>query len=271
MSEKIFKIAFGLSVVLILFGAFFVFQKNKNFENIEIVQDLETVQNTESVPDLEDVQDVQEVEEIQTVEDVKVVRSVKLEVPFVLQAPFGNWDDPLFQDACEEAAVLMADGWLEGKTSFTKEQMEAGIRKIAELEKKMLGGFIDASVKDTAKILENFSGQGKVKLVEKIKLEDVVGEISAGNLVIVPTDGRKLKNPFYTAPGPVTHMIVIIGYDTEKKEFVTNDSGTRNGEGYRYAEKVLFEAIRDYPTGSHYVNPIDEKKIEKTMIVVKGE
>jgi len=221
-----------------------------------------------SIPS-EDVQIVENVEETATASSLSAAKNISLIVPFVLQAPFGNWDDPLFQDACEEAAILMADGWLEGKISFTKEQMETGIRKIADLEKKMLGGFIDTSAKDTAKILENFSGQGKVRLGENIKLEDIVGEISAGNLVIVPTDGRKLKNPFYTAPGPVTHMIVIIGYDVDKKEFITNDSGTMRGKDYRYSEAVLFGAIRDYPTGSHYVNPIDESKIEKTMIVVE--
>ena len=49
-----------------------------------------------------------------------------------------------------------------------------------------------------------------------------------------------------------------------KKEFITNDPGTRKGELYRYNETVLYSAIRDYPTGYHETI----NKIEKNMIVV---
>lgn len=67
--------------------------------------------------------------------------------------------------------------------------------------------------------------------------------------MVVPTNGRALGNPNFTAPGPERHMLVLIGYDPETKEFITNDPGTRQGRHYRYHEEVLFSAIRDYPTG----------------------
>ncbi len=60
-------------------------------------------------------------------------------------------------------------------------------------------------------------------------------------------------------------MLVIRGYDQANKEFITNDSGTRRGELYRYNEEVLYQAIRDYLTGYH--KPID--KVEKVMMVVE--
>jgi hypothetical protein len=59
-------------------------------------------------------------------------------------------------------------------------------------------------------------------------------------------------------------MIVIKGYDPEKNVFITNDPGTRNGESFAYDTDVLFEAIRDYPTGYHETIRV----IEKNMIVV---
>ena len=59
-------------------------------------------------------------------------------------------------------------------------------------------------------------------------------------------------------------MIIIRGYDPLTKEFITNDPGTRKGELYRYDATVLYEAIRDYPTGYHEIIP----HIEKNMIVV---
>lgn len=196
------------------------------------------------------------------------VVETSLKVPFVLQAPFANWSDPLFQDACEEAAIMMAKGWLDGKINFAKEQMDNEIRRIAELEKRRLGGYVDSSANDTALILREYAGYEKVRVDENIKLEDIKNEIAEGNLVILPTDGRKLKNPYYNSPGPITHMIVVVGYDSIRKEFITNDSGTRNGESYRYGENVLYGAVRDYPTGSHYQNPINEENVEKTMIVI---
>ena len=59
-------------------------------------------------------------------------------------------------------------------------------------------------------------------------------------------------------------MLVVTGYDAEKKEFITNDPGTRKGAGYRYPEQVLFDAIREYPTGKHVPITINRK----AMIIV---
>jgi len=78
-------------------------------------------------------------------------------------------------------------------------------------------------------------------------------------------NGQKLKNPFFTPPGPLEHMIVIIGYDYQTNEFITNDSGTKHGQNYRYKENILFEALRDYPTGNH--KPIID--IQKNIIIVQ--
>jgi len=39
-------------------------------------------------------------------------------------------------------------------------------------------------------------------------------------------------------------MLVLTGYD--RKRFVTNDPGTRRGQGYEYKYDVLLEAIHDW-------------------------
>ena len=88
--------------------------------------------------------------------------------------------------------------------------------------------------------------------------------MSRGSLVLVPAFGQILGNPYFTPPGPATHMLVIRGYDETTKEFITNDPGTRRGEGYRYSYAALVRAIRDYPTGDHEPVPT----LEKRMIVV---
>ncbi|HAV11516.1 MAG TPA: hypothetical protein DCX32_03150 [Candidatus Moranbacteria bacterium] len=277
MIKRISKIFFNIAVISVVVAALFaVLRRSESYPQKEVEDSApapqENVQQAQIVQEEKQIdKDKKEVvaQENPSPEEIILPKDIVLEVPFVLQAPFANWDDPLFQDACEEAAILMAKGWLEGQKDFTKERMESGIRDIAILEEKILGGHIDASAFDTAGILKEYADNEKVRVDENVKLEDVKTEILKGNLVIVPTNGRKLGNPFYTAPGPVTHMIVIIGYDGESKEFITNDSGTRRGEGYRYGENVLFGAIRDYPTGNHYTDPIDERGAKKAMIVIE--
>lgn len=200
-------------------------------------------------------------------ETKKIQGSSLLEnVPFTVQAPFGEWNDPIFQNGCEEAALLMSQYWITGET-LTKEIAKKEIEAISAFEKKDIGQSVDTSAKDTEKVFRDYYGVTTSEVRTNITLLDVEEALSSGWLVIVPVDGRKLKNPNYVQPGPVTHMLVIIGYDAEKKEFITNDSGTRNGKGYRYKENILFEAIRDYPTGNHL--PING--IEKSMIVVRKD
>ena len=84
-------------------------------------------------------------------------------------------------------------------------------------------------------------------------------------MVLVPTNGQALGNPYYRPPGPERHYLVIKGYDSRTEEFITNDPGTKRGQDYRYKQDVLFKAIRDYSSGYH--EPI--KDIRKVMIVVE--
>ncbi|MCX6796787.1 MAG: C39 family peptidase [Candidatus Falkowbacteria bacterium] len=187
-----------------------------------------------------------------------------LAVPFTPQAPFGEWQDPRQQDGCEEASMLMAISWARGE-KLSREQAKQEILAIAEFEKATYGSFIDTDVDDTVqRIAKDYFKYEQARAVRNINIADIKNELVKGNVVLVPADGRKLGNPNYTPPGPARHMLVIRGYDQTKKEFITNDSGTRKGEGYRYDENILFKAIVNYPTGDH--EPL--KQEEKAMIVV---
>ena len=201
--------------------------------------------------------------EIKTSED-KQDKDILLDVPFIAQAPFGEWGNPVFQDACEEAAVLMVKYWLEGK-EITKQEAYDEIIALADFEEKNYGNFYDHSAKDTAQIMKDYIGYQNIEARNNIDVEDIKSELRKGNLIVVPINGQVINNPYYTPPGPERHMLVIIGYNEDKNEFITNDSGTRMGKDYRYNEDVLFWSIRDYPTG-HKI-PILENK--KAMIVIK--
>lgn len=187
-------------------------------------------------------------------------------VPFTSQAPFGEWSNPIFQDACEEASLIMAAYWLMEK-SLTPEIAKEEIERLAKYQRKIFGHSIDTSAADTAKILEaNYDLSGaSIDVRFDVTLEDMQNEITAGNLLIVPADGQKLKNPHFTPPGPPIHMLVVVGHDPLAREFITNDPGTRVGKHYRYAEEVLFGAMMDYPTSEKHSEVQSDKK---AMIVV---
>ncbi|MDD5032420.1 MAG: C39 family peptidase, partial [Patescibacteria group bacterium] len=185
-------------------------------------------------------------------------------VPFTSQAPFGDWADSYQQNGCEEASVLMAIKWARGQ-SLTKEEALKEIINIADWLSEKHGESRDTSAQNTLDwIIKDYFKYNEATLIKNIAVNDIIEELTKGNLVITPMNGQIMHNPNYTQPGPPRHMIVIRGYDPAKKEFITNDPGTRNGELYRYDAEVLYEAIRDYPTGYHEII----KKIEKNMIVI---
>ena len=210
-------------------------------------------------------QEVSEPPETSEPEEVAIV-FVMLDVPFTAQSPFGEWDDPLQQDACEEASALMAVSWARGESISSKQEAKNQILAISDWQIQNYGSATDTSAKDTAeRIIKGYYDRQKVRVEIVESPQDIIREIVEGNLIILPMDGQKLGNPFFTAPGPERHMLVVIGYDPEKLEFITNDPGTRQGEHYRYSVNVLWSAIRDYPTGDH--EPITE--VEKNMIVIE--
>lgn len=193
-------------------------------------------------------------------------KDILLNVPFAAQAPLGNWEDPMQQNGCEEVSVIMAMAWINGKEKLVPEEVINEIRKISNYELEKYGGYMDTNAEDTViRIFKGYYNYEKVEAIYDIDTEDIKKELYKGNLVIVPANGRILDNPNYTPPGPETHMLPIIGYDVAKKEFITNDGGTRQGKNFRYKEYLIEEAILDYPTGNH--EPITE--IIKAMIVVK--
>ena len=78
-------------------------------------------------------------------------------------------------------------------------------------------------------------------------MEQIKKEIASGRPVIVPAAGRILPNPNFTPPGPKYHMLVIKGYNST--QFITNDQGTRKGDGFVYTYNSLLNALHDWDPG----------------------
>lgn len=214
----------------------------------------QTGQEKEKIPD-------------KTEKDTEVIPKRKLiDVPFTSQAPFGNWKDPLEQHGCEEASLIMARYWIAGK-ELNSENALAEIMAMSEFENEKYGGVYDLSISDTLKLWQEYFGYQKSFVEYDISEDDIKREIAQGNLVITPMDGTRLKNPHYMQPGPERHEMAVIGYDDAKREFITNDPGTKYGKFYHYGYNVFMDSIRDYKTG--FEEPID--KVVRAMLVIEIE
>jgi len=201
-------------------------------------------------------------------EPISIHKIANANVPFTSQAPTGNWSEQRFQNGCEEASVLMAMKWIKNEKFSSRISAEKEIFDIAKFEEKTFGTFIDATVEDVGEILSQYYDFKNFIIKSDPSLDDLKNALADGNIILVPAFGRALKNPNFTRPGPITHMLVLIGYDKKTREFITNDPGTRKGESYRYNEKVLFNAIWAYPSGKTHPEPPIET-LKKAMLVVR--
>ena len=168
-------------------------------------------------------------------------------VPFTSQAPGGNWAEP-WQDFCEEASVVMAAHFLGG-TPLTAKRAETEKQIIKQYEELVLKKYDDTSAAETASILKNLYGFNNIETRRIESASDITKELMQNKIVLVPVAGRMLHNPYFKAPGPFYHMVVIRGFNDAKHTFVTNDPGTRKGNGYVYDQELLFRAIHDWNNG----------------------
>ncbi|MDO8559517.1 MAG: C39 family peptidase [bacterium] len=175
-------------------------------------------------------------------------------MPFAPQAPYAVWDE-LHNEACEEASMLMADAFFSG-ASLNAHLMEQGILNLAKWE-AVNGYGVDVTAAETALILRDYF-QLSAAVESDPTAESIRGHLSAGRLVLLPLAGRDLGNPYFRQPGPLYHMLVVRGHDPERREFVTNDPGTKRGEQYRYAETTLLSAVHDWPLAGKTKDDVTE-------------
>jgi len=268
--SKLFTIVLAIFVGLFVLGYFT--NENDRYLNIpELDVDFMNEKNNEIIKNTKNISENSGRETAMISKEVNLAVSENKKetvlisgVPFSSQAPLAEWDDSRQQDGCEEVSSLMAIYWAKEK-SLNQKLAKDEILKIADYQEKKYGSYVDTSVFATAnRIIKEYFNYKNVKVVYDIEIKDIISELENGNLVIVPTNGQKLYNPYYNPPGPERHNVIVKGFDYYTDEFITNDPGTSRGEDYRYNKNILYNAIRDYPTGDHEM--INE--IKKAMIVV---
>lgn len=190
-------------------------------------------------------------------------------VAFVPQAPYAVWDQ-LHKEACEEAAMITAAKYFKAEL-LTAHTMEQGILNLVKWEEEQ-GYKIDLTAQEATKILQDYFNL-KAEVITDITVSRIKQELLSGKLIIIPAAGRQLGNPYFQTPGPIYHMLVIRGYDETKGEFITNDVGTKRGEGFRYKYQKLIDAIHDWDHKLAEGGMTDEEMEQghKVMIAVEKE
>lgn len=215
-----------------------------------------------------------ETETLKREEILVLPEKVQYDVPFYRQSPFAVWDD-LHNEACEEASLLMVKSWVNDN-QLNAEELDQKIIDAVAWQEKVWGGHFDLNAQRSVELAHKYFDLEKIYYTSLESIQGVKKELSEGNLVILPTAGRLLGNPYYTSPGPVYHMLVVTGYNS--KGIITNDPGTKRGESFLYSEDILWSSIHDWPLalGEGYTGLSKDEQAKlveeqglKTMIVVE--
>jgi hypothetical protein len=183
-----------------------------------------------------------------------------LAVPFTSQAPHANWEMP-YQEACEEASLMMVHAYLVGAGAFTPNEADRQILAMVAWEEDHFGYYKDTTAEETAEIARAYYGHAKSRAVAISSMADVKREVDKGNPVILPAAGKMLPNPYFSGDGPLYHMLVVKGY-TKDGKIITNDPGTRRGADFLYDPDALWNAVHDWNGG-------DVANGAKVMVVVE--
>lgn len=185
---------------------------------------------------------------------------VNLAVPFTSQAPRADWSLP-FQEACEEASLIMVNAYYTGAGTFTPDEAERQIKAMVAWEASRFGFYEDTTADEVVTIAKDYLGYAHTRAVDVTSIEDVKRQIDKGLPVVLPAAGRLLRNPYFSGQGPLYHMLVVKGY-TKDGKIITDDPGTRRGADYLYDPAVLWNAVHDWNGG-------DVERGRKVMVVVE--
>jgi uncharacterized protein YvpB len=163
---------------------------------------------------------------------------IVLNVPFQVQAPGANWD-ALHEDACEEASLMMVYHY-NSKTSLGGDEE---IKSLVQWETDNSYG-LSITLEELSQIAKSYYQISGARIETSITIDKIKSEIAAGKPVIIPAAGKVLPNPNFSNGGPNYHMLVVTGYDSQN--FITNDPGTRKGEGFVYKYNDLINSIHDW-------------------------
>lgn len=171
---------------------------------------------------------------------------VNLDVPYTSQAPERNWDQP-WQDACEEAAILMLDAYYRGY-GLSALSAKDELQKMVDWQTaRGWGGSIEIA-KIKIILQEYYKITRPIRIITKPTVADIKKAIDAGQPVLAVADGHALPNSYYSNGGPPYHALIIRGYTADK--FITNDPGVNRGKNFLFPIESVMNSLHDWNDGN---------------------
>lgn len=176
------------------------------------------------------------------------VTPVILPVPQVWEIPDGVWRAP-WSGACEEASVTMAEQFYlhPGKRIVPRAEEKKLMAPLFPIEDKLFGSNSDTNSTRTLKLINNFTSfDADIKLNPTV--EDIKNELKAGRPVISLHYGYDLKNPRhrFRHGGSSYHVMVLTGFDDQKKIFFANDPELKDGIDFPYNYAIIMASLHDF-------------------------
>lgn len=170
---------------------------------------------------------------------------INLNVPYTSQAPERNWADP-WQNACEEAAVLMIDAYVRGYGLSPLSAKDELLRMVQWEENQNM--FISLNAVEVKKIFTDYLHYKKaVKVITNPTVEQIKQLLNEGKPVLALAHGKTLGNKYYSNGGPDYHALVIRGYTNDS--FITNDPGVNRGVNFIFPIENIMKSLRDWNDG----------------------
>lgn len=173
---------------------------------------------------------------------------VNLAVPQIWEIPDGVWVKP-WNGACEESSITMVDAFYNHTytgiipTSTAKKLMAP----LFPIEDKMFGSNSDTDAARTAKLI-NTSLSYTAAIKQNPTLAQIKQELQNGYPVISMHYGYDLDNPRhrFRQGGSSYHVMVITGYDDNKKIFYVNDPELPDGLDFSYKYDTILTTLHDF-------------------------
>lgn len=171
-----------------------------------------------------------------------------LNVPFTSEIPDGKWVGP-WKNGCEEASIVMVEQYYFGKTNLSKSKAKAEMTGYFNIENRIFGQNANTNATETAKLINEYAASFGATVKDNPTLDEIKKELLEGRPVITLNYGFELRNPLinFARNGSYYHMMVLVGYDDEKQEFVVNDDGNdKSGQNFRYGYNTIMRSLNDY-------------------------
>jgi hypothetical protein len=167
--------------------------------------------------------------------------SRNLDVAYAAQAPFGNW--AVHEESCEEAAIYMYKGYLDGVSypgnRIPDAEADVVYKDMKAWEIRAYGSEPDLTMTALGAFAHGYYGYS-AHVEKNITADTIKTAVSTGHPVVVPVMTHSLQNKMY-GPISVYHVLLIKGYDATG--VFTNDAGVGNGPNMHYTWDILFAAI----------------------------